>query len=360
MKSILFFTLLFLSQFLSAQNFTEVPQSSPFDGVIFSSIAFADVDGDNDEDVLITGGNNWTAISQLYINNGMGEFTIANETPFPGVYNSSVAFSDVDGDGDQDVLITGSSFSGIDRVSRLYINDGVGNFTELMNTAFEKVGSSSIAFADVDGDSDEDVLISGWIGSSVVSKLYINDGMGNFSEVIDATFDGISQGSISFSDVDGDDDQDVLITGRNNSNTPISKLYINDGLGNFTEDIGTPFVAVMVSSIAFSDVDGDDDQDVLITGRNNSNVPISKLYSNDGLGNFTEVMDSPFEDLSESSVAFSDVDGDDDQDVLITGLNNSGASITQLYINDGLGNFLEATGTEFEPVVPFPMSATIL
>ncbi len=61
---------------------------------------------------------------------------------------------------------------------------------------------------------------------------------------------------------------------------------------NFTEVTGTPFTGVALSSIAFADVDGDNDQDVLITGLNlvQQGTPgdrISKLYTNDGAGNFS-------------------------------------------------------------------------
>ena len=70
MKTKLFLPLLFLAltQISIAQNFTLVP-GTPFTGVAQSSIAFADVDGDNDQDVLITGqdlGTNYNA--QLYLN----------------------------------------------------------------------------------------------------------------------------------------------------------------------------------------------------------------------------------------------------------------------------------------------------
>ena len=43
---------------------------------------------------------------------------------------------------------------------------------------------------------------------------------------------------------------------------------------------GTPFEGVNYSSIAFADIDGDNDQDVLITGQNASSQLISKLYRN--------------------------------------------------------------------------------
>jgi hypothetical protein len=101
-------------------------------------------------------------------------------------------------------------------------------------------------------------------------------------------FEGVSAGSIAFADVDGDGDPDVLITGENNSDIPTSTLYTNDGSGNFTEVTGTPFEGVFRSSIAFADVDGDGDPDVLITGLTNSLRSISKLYTNDGMVSSTD------------------------------------------------------------------------
>ena len=107
----------------------------------------------------------------------------------------------------------------------------------------------------------------------------------------------------------------------NSSFDVTAKLYINDGTGNFTEKTGTPFDAVWSSSIAFSDVNGDGYKDVLITGSNVSERPIAKLYINDGGGNFTEKMGTPFDGVWQGSIAFSDVNGDGHKDVLITGSN---------------------------------------
>ena len=289
MKPKLLFLFLLLTQVLFAQDFTELSQSTPFDGLVFGSIAFADVDGDNDQDVLITGENSsGTRISKLYTNDGEGSFTEMMGTPFDGVIVSSIAFADVDGDDDQDVLITGLGSSSA-RISKLYTNDGEGSFTEMTGTPFDGVAISSIAFADMDGDNNQDVLITGMDSSGTrISKLYTNDGLGSFTEMIGTPFDGIGAGSIAFADVDGDDDQDVLITGQNSSGARISKLYTNDGEGSFTEVMGTPFDGVVFASIAFADVDGDNDQDVLITGENSSGTRISKLYTNDGVISSTD------------------------------------------------------------------------
>ncbi len=340
------------AQILLAQNFTEVA-GTPFEGVDVSSIAFADVDGDDDQDVLVTGANSsFIPIAKLYTNDGMGTFTefISSETSIEEVAYGSIAFADVDGDNDQDLLITGqgSSFA---PVAKLYINGGSGTFDEAVETPFEGVYDGSIAFADVDGDNDQDVLITGLINlETPITKLYLNDGTGAFSEVAETPFEGVELSSIAFSDVDGDNDQDVLITGLNSSLDPIAKLYANDGTGTFSEVTGTPFQGVAISSIAFADVDGDNDQDVLITGSNSMTTAITTLYTNDGTGNFSEVAGMSFEGVFAGSIAFSDVDGDNDQDVLITGQKNSGNQAAKLYTNDGTGTFSEVAETPFEGV----------
>ncbi len=310
-------------------NFTFV--ATPFTGVSYASIAFADIDGDNDQDVLITGISNLQKVSKLYKNNGSGNFTPLAGNSFTAVDHSSISFSDVDGDNDQDVLITGSGYSGY--VSNLYRNDGSGNFT-LDGATFTGVQDGSVAFIDIDGDNDQDMLITGHDGVNASSKLYINNGSGTLT-LVSSIFTGVNLSFIAFADIDGDNDQDVLITGNADSGY-VSQLYKNDGSGNFTL-IDAPFIGVSSSSVAFADIDGDNDQDVLITGHSDL-ANVSKLYTNDGSGNFTLVGDTPFTGVGGGSIAFSDVDGDNDLDVLITGQGNY-ARIAELYLNDGSGNF---------------------
>lgn len=352
MRLNLLFGFLVFTQIISAQSFTEMHQFPELDGVSEGSVALADVDSDGDDDILITGHNNsFERISKLYINDGAANFTEMTGTPFEGAGYSSAAFADVDLDGDEDVLITGQKDRSDEWISKLYANDGAVNFTEINRNSFNDVVRGSVAFSDVDSDGDPDVLITGYNYSRTrISKMFINDGEGNFTEMKDTPFEGVSRGSVAFSDVDGDGDEDVLITGQHYLETGSSRLYINDGEGNFSEMTGTPFESVLESSVAFSDVDNDGDQDVLITGQSNSDKHISKLYTNDGFGNFTKTSRTPFEQVARSSVAFSDVDGDGDEDVLITGQNNSKERISKLYTNDGTGNFTEMTGTPFPGV----------
>ena len=354
MKPYLLFLFVLIGPFLSAQTFTEA-MDTPFDKVTSSSVAFADVDGDDDQDVLITGFtyvSTELTIAKLYANDGQGNFTEVADTPFEAVASGSVAFADFDGDDDQDVLITGINGTNTE-TTNLYLNDGQGNFTEVANHPFY-VSAATIAVVDIDGDDDQDVLMIGDINPNafgVIAKLYTNDGQGNFTEVANHPFKAASGAAIAIADIDGDNDQDVLITGLGLSPfAPIAKLYTNDGAGQFTEVANHPFLPNF-GAVEFADVDGDNDPDVLMTGTADAPIGVmAKLYANDGLGNFTEVVNAPFFPLSGGAIAFADVDGDNDQDVLLTGFDTTEptwVSTTKFYTNGGQGDFTEAVNEPF-------------
>ena len=323
----------------------------PFVDVALSASTFADIDGDGDEDVFITGTISGTSslvdYANLYLNDGQGNFSEVLNAPFPGVANGAVEFADIDGDNDLDLLIMGNSV-GV-RLTKLYTNDGQGNFSEVLNTPFINVTRGDLAFSDVDGDNDLDVLISGEYMSGIeITRLYLNDGNGIFSQSVNNQFTEVYSGKVVFSDVDGDGDEDLLVTGLtiDNGVTHTAKLYINDGQGVFTELLDTPITPVSASSVAFSDIDGDSDNDILIVG-NIGSMRSAKIYINDGLAGFTEQMDTPFQGVSSGTIDFADVDNDGDEDVILTGLGESLNVSSRLYMNDGVGNFSEVTDTPF-------------
>jgi len=373
--------------------FEEIPSNFPDIG--YSRNAFADIDGDGDQDAFIAGITPEGAFYRSFFkNDGNGnftEFTTATNTGFPPVssYGSDIAFLDLQGDGDLDLVIVGQENITLDYGVDFYINDGNGYFPTLWTTNGEYYKRCAIATGDINEDGLEDVIITGeTIGnwSSQVSAAYYqyeNDngdisGMDNnwlLGYTPPAT--GIIDGDNAIADIDGDGDGDYIVVGPNGmadlytfdagqwtlvTGTPFSaagsavefedvdgdgdqdifmigpELYTNDGNGNFTLVTGTPFGEFRLrgSSFAFADVDNDGDQDVLIVGIpsiSNYAPPVAKLFTNDGNGNFTEVAGLPFQGVHWSDVDFADIDGDGDQDVLITGDNSDGIAFTKLYRN---------------------------
>lgn len=346
MRSYFTFLCFFLGNLLAAQSFIEV-SPSPFEGVSIGSIAFADIDNDTDSDVLITGRSiSGEPIAKLYSNDGDGNFSEIMNTSFEAVDFSSVAFADVDGDGDSDLLIMGDNLAN-DEITKLYKNDGNGNFSEVADTPFAGLYLGSLAFTDIDNDSDLDLLITGSNSGEESTKLYVNNGTGDFSEITNTLFEDVNLSAVAFADVDGDNDPDVIISGQNSDNIKSTKLYLNDGNGNFIIANNDVFEDVSQGDIAFADIDGNNTMDVILTGQNNADTRVAKMYINDGAGNFTQVFGTPFTGVKDSTVDFSDVDGDTDLDVLITGSKGNGL-ISKLYTNNGSGIFSEVIDTPFD------------
>src|SRR5204863_4829934 len=105
----------------------------------------------------------------------------------------------------------------------------------------------------------------------------------------------------------------------------------NDGLA-FT-DIGAPLPAVSDGAVAWGDFDGDGDLDLAIAGGDAAGVAYARVYRNDA-GSFVDV-GAPLVGLLACSLAWGDLDGDGDLDLVAAGLTGAGAGITTIYRNDG-------------------------
>ncbi len=241
-------------------------------GVYNSSAAWGDYDNDGDLDILLAGDTGSGYIARVYRNNG-GVFTdiAAN---LPGVHSGSAAWGDYDGDGDMDILLTGYDGSGYIYIARVYRNNGDGTFTDI-GAGLPGVYRSSVAWGDYDGDGDLDILLTGDTGSGPIARVYRNDG-GTFTD-IGAGLPGVYVGSAAWGDYDNDGDLDILLTGYDGS-ARITRVYRNDG-GVFT-DIGAGLPGVTSGSVAWGDYDGDGDLDILLTGWADSG-PIARVYRND-------------------------------------------------------------------------------
>ncbi|HMQ46965.1 MAG TPA: FG-GAP-like repeat-containing protein [Saprospiraceae bacterium] len=345
MKSKLTIIGVFFAQLLVGQTFTESTTTQPFQAVLNGVTAIADIDGDGDQDVLIAGSIGFpNGVTKLYTNDGAGNFSEVPNVPFEQLEEGLAAFSDVDGDGDQDLLLTGR-LSNLTYTGGLYLNDGQGNFTKDPDSPIINMAFGEINFADIDNDGDEDFFINGALSlSEIVAKLYTNDGQGNFTEVPDTPFAPISDAS-AFADIDNDGDLDIALAGTPaDGGTRLVKLYTNDGQGNYSEVPGTNFTGVAQCDLAFSDVDGDGDQDMVVLGHTNAYVGSTKLYKNNG-GTFTAAP-APFQNLSVGEIAFADLDDDGFEELLITGIDNNYVSYTQLFKNNA-GTFSLVDDTPF-------------
>ncbi len=304
-------------------NFTEIIGTGLSAWSEFSDIAFADVDGDDDQDLLITGRDGSPNFyANFYLNDGSGNYTLSPSVPFEPSIEGDLEFEDVDNDGDQDLFMCGyaEDSSGSPFIfSKLYLNSDSGVFTEVTSTPF--IEGTSAAFLDMDNDNDMDLIVSGSTNNNgVMTTLYENDGTGNFSLVNNTPFTGVKFSDISTGDSDGDGDTDILLNGMDSSFQNICELYLNDSAGSFNLLTGTPFLAAQLGTVDFADFDNDNDLDVFVTGSLGGQNAAAHIYENQGNNNFN-LVDSLVQ-VYNSTTAIGDIDGDNDLDMIVTGIGN--------------------------------------
>lgn len=343
-----FFSIIFLLVSVigfSQPQFYEI-QNTPFSQLLDGTLEFADIDNDNDLDLLTTGNISGATpySAQLFLNDGSGNFTEMMGLPFEQIRGGATKMVDVDGDNDLDVFIVGKN-GAAPYIAKLYKNNGGGSFMEITNS-FEGVGeSSSIDAADIDGDNDIDVVIAGYNGTQRSTKLYKNDGAGNYTEVIGANLLGINEGEVAFVDIDNDNDMDLVIEGViGTSSASGGKVYKNDGSGSFTEFTGHGIGLFGKAYVRFSffDIDNDNDKDLVRTFRSGTIGSTGQLivYRNDGTGVFSGVFNyGPSNGAQDGDIDFADIDGDSDIDFLFVGSGNDNIPIADIFLNDGSGNF---------------------
>lgn len=306
-------------------------------GVQDGNLAWGDYDADGDLDLLITGNTGSARVARLYRNDG-GVFVEESNALLPGVSLSSAAFVDYDGDGKLDIFLSGSALS-VGTITRLYRNLGGGHFAWDTAAQLPGVSGGSAAWADYDGDGDPDLLLTGTASDNTrISRLYRNDGDGLFSEETLALLPGVANGSVAWADYDGDGDPDFILTGNTVGSSRISRLYRNDGGGLFTWESNAAFLGVANSSVAWGDYDGDGAPDLLLTGNTGSGL-ISWVYRNLGGGFFARESSAVLPGAYFSSVAWGDYDGDGAPDILLSGESDVG-KIARLYRNQGAGVFV--------------------
>ncbi len=286
-----------------------------------SGVAAGDVDGDGLCDLYFCGLDGPNA---LYRN--LGDWRFEEITQSAGVAcadqpSSGAALADVDGDDDLDLLV-----NGVGTGTRLFANDGHARFTEVTRQAglLGGTGATSMALADFDGDGDLDLYVvnyrtttfrdeppkrysvatangkfelvavdgrpltasdlrgrfsvnreTGVLENGEADVLYRNDGHGHFRPVdwTDGTFldeDGQPMAvpydwglSAMFHDLNGDGAPDLYVC--NDFHSP-DRLWINDGQGRFR---AIPRLAIRQTSIFsmgldIADVDRDGHDDFLV------------------------------------------------------------------------------------------------
>lgn len=273
--------------------------------------SFADYDSDGDLDLFLAhwGNKPQPDTETLWRNDGSGAFTSASvESGLAEQlittssrddlidYSFTGTFSDIDGDGDPDLLMTSDFLT-----SKVFRNNGDATFTDITDTRVivDQNGMGS-AVGDFDNDGDMD-----WFVTSIIeetgrgddkygNRLYVNNGLGMFFDItVEAGVDDGGWGwGACMEDFDNDGDLDIFhVNGwpvedgggeddPNDYSVDRVRYFENQGDSTFIE---TAEAAGLTDrgqgrGVACFDADRDGDLDLLIT--NNQGQESVVFYEN--------------------------------------------------------------------------------
>ncbi|MEM7310843.1 MAG: VCBS repeat-containing protein [Planctomycetota bacterium] len=356
---------------------------------------FADIDGDGDVDL---GMGNTAQISnqssRIWVNQGLlqggsvGFYTDETSTRWVGLagpgssippqlvlpgggfidWNDDIEFGDLDNDGDLDVVLAsaGGAYGG-QAPTHIFLNDGLGFFSEFNPSGFQLSGvslspgdpaiwcdgvdqegtsdatgtfadidaaSRDVDIGDLDGDLDLDLVLD---DENSIARAFANrldgsslapvnpSGLG-FRDVTGSVFQAGSQmGGASFEhelgDLDGDGDLDLYGVDWFFSGFALNDVLLeNAGDGTFGPPVIVPGSTNDGDEADFVDYDGDGDLDIFLAQFSGED----KLYRNDNAF-FGDIVEVPIEGTTSIAVDadFADADGDGDLDAIVGADNNA-------------------------------------
>lgn len=302
------------------------------------SVYAADLDGDGAKDVVVAEAG--SDVISFYRNTGTEGESWQRHLVFSGAVSvSSVVASDLDRDGDADVV---AASSGDDTVRWIENADGVGsNWTEhLISTTAD--GAMAVYVADVNGDGAPDVL-SAAAGNDTVTAYGNVDGSGIAWTTNIISGSAVSVHDVTAADIDGDGALDVAtISSGLGGDSRVTWHFNAGGAGTIW---GTSVVSTNVlfgRSIRAGDMDQDGDVDLVSASYGDNRVMYYENVNGDGTAWAEQVVSTNA--TSAEAVLLADVDGDSDVDIV-----SASAGESEVVFHPNTGGQFDLVSTNLAP-----------
>ncbi len=272
-----------------------------------------DLDRDGDPDILVTNPDSHNIT--ILLNQGDGTFETGDTYPVDG-YPISLLSIDIDGDSDTDLVALDS-----EGWVRTLLQDGgesrngVPSFLKGGDYPAEEY-SFSLRPHDVDQDGDPDLIVS----SPERTIILLNSGKGDFSGRL--SYKGGAASPVNRTiDLNSDEKGDMIIGGMEGIS-----VVVNMGDDTFEKGVYYP-TGKMPVAVAAGDLDSDLDSDLVVANYKSHTLSI---LINNGDGTFQKAVDYPT-GKGPNSLSMEDIDGDEDMDIIVT--NGPGGDLT-IFVNN--------------------------
>jgi hypothetical protein len=225
-----------------------------------------DVDKDKDLDI-VTNHLNHDYLSIL-INDGTGHFDQRINHSMNGDHPFDLVAEDFNGDGNMDFVSANYGLlQNYEENLTFIMNDGKGNFTNILNLPVHK-GPRSLAFADMNGDGLRDIVVA------FAPKKVLSDIVPGEVAVILAEKDplhykepmyfraGILPGVVHPADLNDDGIPDLICLNQGTNAGGSLSILINNGDGTLKAPIDYPDISFR--HVAFSDLNGDERDELVV------------------------------------------------------------------------------------------------
>ena len=303
--------------------------------------AIGDLDGDGKPDLAVANSNG-TSVSVLRNTSTSGSISFAAKMDF-GTGNSpyTVAIGDLNGDGKPDLVAANFNSS---TVSVLLNTSTIGSISFAAKVDFGTgSGPTSVAISDLDGDGNPDLAVANY-SDNTVSVLRNTSTSGIVSFAPKADFNtGANPYDVAIADLDGDGKPDIATANYNDNSVSVLRNTSMSGSVAFAAkvDFGT---GSHPHNVAIGDLDGNGKLDLAVANYGSNTISLLRNTSSSGSISYASKVDfgtgnNPY------YVAIGDLDGDGKPD--LAAANGTSNTVSVLRNTSSGGSVSFATKVDF-------------
>jgi len=309
-------------------------------------VAVADVNGDGKLDLVVANrcidnGCLIEAVVAVLLGKGDGTFQAAITYNSGGLFTSSVAVGDVNGDGKPDLVVGNDCADpNCDGSVGVLLGKGDGTFLPVVTYPSGGFEADAVALADVNGDGKLDALVrtnvpvcnGGTCYYPSAAGVLLGNGDGTFQQAVTYLSGGYSSqpssSLLTVADVNRDGKPDLIVENSTYGNSADGAVGVLLGNGDGTfQKVATynSRAGGYGTSVAVADVDGDSKLDVVATDQcasancnNNKGLVAVQLGGGHGTFHATQTYDSG--GFLTNSVAIADLNGDGRPDLVVANI----------------------------------------